>query len=117
MFVIAWCGFDIQISDGFCGQASEPLQRIPKNASLEAALVGKLDMSVVCPTCAQPCTTACPIGALTPAGYDVPRCRAYIATPEGAPCLTQGCAVRRACPVSAGRRLPEQSAWHMEQFK
>ena len=76
-----------------------------------------LDVANPCPSCAQPCTSACPIGALTPAGYDVPRCRAYIATPEGAPCLIQGCAVRRACPVSAGRRLPEQSAWHMEQFK
>jgi epoxyqueuosine reductase len=31
-----------------------------------------------CDTCARPCTTACPPGALTPAGYDVPACHAWL---------------------------------------
>ena len=70
-----------------------------------------------CDSCAQPCLTACPVGALTAAAYDVPACRAHISTAEGADCLTGGCLVRRACPVSQGyARLPEQSAYHMRRF-
>lgn len=70
-----------------------------------------------CDGCAAPCTTACPAGALTAQGYDVPRCHAFLDTPAGAPCLTGGCLVRRACPVSQSyARLPEQSAYHMGQF-
>ena len=70
-----------------------------------------------CETCAAPCLTACPAGAITAAGYDVPRCHAFLDQPEGADCLTGGCLVRRACPVSQSyARLPEQSAYHMGQF-
>jgi hypothetical protein len=71
-----------------------------------------------CDTCLEkPCLTACPPTALTAAGYDVPRCRSFLDSPEGAACLTTGCAVRRACPRSqAYARLPEQSAYHMGQF-
>lgn len=70
-----------------------------------------------CDTCAQPCLTACPAGALTGAGYDVPACHRHLDTPAGQPCLTGGCLVRRACPVSARyARLPEQSAYHMSRF-
>jgi hypothetical protein len=65
----------------------------------------------------QPCLAACPAGALTGAGYDVPACHAHLSAPQGAPCLGGGCLVRRACPVSQGyARLPEQSAYHMRQF-
>ena len=67
-----------------------------------------------CPTCAAPCTTACPAGALTPRGYDVAACRAYLATAAGADCH-DGCLVRRACPVGT-RRLPAQSRFHMQDF-
>jgi ferredoxin len=72
-----------------------------------------------CTACAgQPCRTACPPGALTPAGYDVPACRAFLATAAGADCLGQGCRVRRACPLSQSYgRLPEQSAYHMSTFR
>ena len=71
-----------------------------------------------CTACGpQPCITACPVSALTPAGYDVPKCRTYINSPAGADCRTMGCAVRRACPVGAGKRLPAQSAWHMDRFR
>ncbi|SIO29436.1 ferredoxin [Vannielia litorea] len=70
-----------------------------------------------CPGCNAPCTTACPVGALTEAGYDTARCHAYLDTPEGADCLTRGCRVRRACPVSATfPRVEAQSAFHMSHF-
>ena len=70
-----------------------------------------------CDTCAAPCKTACPTGALTDAGYDLPRCHDFLDQPDGKDCMTGGCLVRRACPVSqAYARLPEQSAHHMRQF-
>ena len=70
-----------------------------------------------CDACAKPCLTACPVGALSGAGYDVPACHQFLATAKGAGCMTQGCAVRRACPLSVGyARMPEQSAYHMRQF-
>ena len=70
-----------------------------------------------CETCAAPCLVACPAGAITEAGYDVPRCHGFLDQPEGADCLSGGCLVRRACPLSQSyARLPEQSAYHMGQF-
>lgn len=71
-----------------------------------------------CESCAgQPCRTACPAGALTPAGYDTSACHAWLDTPEGADCMTRGCAVRRACPVGARfGRSDDQSAFHMRAF-
>ncbi|MGR3506000.1 MAG: ferredoxin [Paracoccaceae bacterium] len=72
-----------------------------------------------CRTCAtRPCIAACPVGALGQQGYDVPACRAYISGKSGADCVDNGCAVRRACPVSQSYgRLPEQSAFHMRAFR
>lgn len=70
-----------------------------------------------CDTCARPCLDACPVGALSGVGYDVPACHAFLDTPAGAGCMEQGCAARRACPLSAAyARLLEQSAYHMRQF-
>lgn len=72
-----------------------------------------------CDACGpKPCRTACPVGALTLAGYDIPACKAYLATPEGATgCMAAGCAVRTACPVSRGHpRHPALSAHHMRSF-
>ena len=70
-----------------------------------------------CERCAAPCLTACPAGALGGQGYDVPACHAFLDGPEGKDCMTGGCLVRRACPVSQTyARLPEQSAYHMGQF-
>ena len=69
-----------------------------------------------CPTCAQPCRTACPVDAFAGGQYDVPRCKAHLETEAGRTCRESGCLVRRACPVGRGRRLPDQSAFHMEAF-
>jgi hypothetical protein len=71
-----------------------------------------------CLSCAgRPCLSACPPRALTGAGYDVPACHGFLDTPPGQGCLTGGCAVRRACPVSqVYDRMPGQSAWHMAHF-
>jgi hypothetical protein len=70
-----------------------------------------------CGGCPAPCLTACPPGALTAAGYDVPACRTFLDSGPGADCLQAGCRVRRACPVSQGYdRMPEQSAYHMARF-
>ncbi|MBK0327588.1 ferredoxin [Rhodobacteraceae bacterium F11138] len=72
-----------------------------------------------CLSCdAQPCTTACPVNALSgSASYDVAACHAYLDTAAGRDCLRNGCAARRACPVSAGAaRNPAQSALHMKAF-
>lgn len=65
----------------------------------------------------QPCRSACPVAALGPPGYDVPACHAFLSTAAGTDCLSCGCAVRRACPLSqAYGRLPRQSAYHMRLF-
>ncbi|WP_424985973.1 hypothetical protein [Microbulbifer sp. S227A] len=69
-----------------------------------------------CPT--RPCTTACPVGALSETQpYDLAACHAYLDTAAGQDCMQNGCAARRACPISAGaNRLPAQSALHMKAF-
>jgi hypothetical protein len=72
-----------------------------------------------CLTCPErTCTTTCPVGALSATQpYDVAACHAYLDTAAGQDCMENGCAARRACPLSAGaRRTPEQSALHMKAF-
>ena len=70
-----------------------------------------------CDDCATPCRRACPPRALTRAGYDLAACHGFLDQPEGQDCMTGGCLVRRACPLSQSyARLPEQSAYHMGQF-
>lgn len=71
-----------------------------------------------CDSCPdKPCLTACPPRALTGTGYDVAACHAFLGRPAGAECMSAGCAVRRACPVSRRyARLAEQSAYHMRLF-
>ncbi|GHA50064.1 hypothetical protein GCM10008927_13750 [Amylibacter ulvae] len=72
-----------------------------------------------CETCIpKPCATACPVNALTPAGYDVPKCKEYLRSNPKSDCMTKGCAVRRACPISAGaKRDAAQSAHYMRVFR
>ena len=77
------------------------------------------DTASPCLTCAaRPCTNACPVLALqADAAYDLAKCHAFLDTRAGADCLANGCAVRVACPISAGAgRTPAQSAQHMKAF-
>lgn len=71
-----------------------------------------------CTDCPAPCATACPVEALNShAFYDVDSCHAYLNTQAGKTCLTEGCATRLACPVSAGAgRRRVQTAHHMKAF-
>ncbi len=72
-----------------------------------------------CQTCAdQPCISACPVKALRgDADYDLSACHGFLDTGAGADCMAQGCAARRACPLSIGAgRRGEQSALHMRSF-
>lgn len=71
-----------------------------------------------CDTCAtQPCRGACPVDALQGDHYDVPRCKDDLDRDEN-DCMDQGCAVRRACPLSQSYgRQTAQSAFHMRAFR
>ncbi|WP_428926561.1 ferredoxin [Marinibacterium sp. SX1] len=72
-----------------------------------------------CTACTgQPCTTACPVGALSGhAPYDVPACHGFLNTADGGYCLSGGCLARRACPVSQSfGRDPAQSEHNMRAF-
>ncbi|MEZ5798790.1 MAG: ferredoxin [Paracoccaceae bacterium] len=94
--------------------------------SFRGALALRQDLAVPrgqrpCDGCAAPCLTACPAQALGQGGYDVPACHAWLdragQDQGGQDCLSGGCLVRRACPVSRSyARMPEQSAYHMRQF-
>ncbi|MEX1660077.1 ferredoxin [Thioclava sp. 15-R06ZXC-3] len=92
-------------------------------ASMRGALVLPMCLPLPAPAanpcidCAAPCTTACPVAALGPQGYDVPACHAHLASAEGDACRNSGCLARRACPAGESYgRLAKQSAWHMRQF-
>ncbi|KIN70639.1 Ferredoxin [Sulfitobacter noctilucae] len=85
---------------------------LPEHITLPATAPNPCDS---CPD--QPCRTACLGDALSPAGYDVPKCKGFLVTDAGEKNMTLGCNVRRACPVSQSYgRLPAQSAYHMRQF-
>lgn len=72
-----------------------------------------------CGSCAdKPCLTACPVGAFTGAGYDVPRCARHLDTPAGRDCMELGCRARRVCPVGQDwRYVPAQAEFHMRPFR
>lgn len=87
------------------------------------ALSGRIDLPAPkagspCESCdGKPCLGACPAGALTGKVYDVAACHGFLDSDGGGDCLSAGCRVRRACPISqAYGRLPEQSAYHMRIF-
>jgi len=114
------------LESGYCWESPVGLL-VHKNAGLFISFRGAIAVSesVVmstapvspCPSCAQPCLNACPVGALSANhDYDVRRCQAHVASPEGLACR-DGCLVRKACPVATDfRRKPEQSAFHMKAF-
>ena len=70
-----------------------------------------------CPSCAQPCTQACPVGALNGESYNVDAYWSYMRGDPEQRCLTAGISARRACPVSAAySRQAAHSAYHLRQF-
>ena len=71
-----------------------------------------------CESCAgRPCLSACPVSAFDGKSYDVPACFKHIATPDGTPCMTQGCLARHACPVGQGFAYASaQAEFHMRAF-
>jgi ferredoxin len=63
------------------------------------------------------CLKACPVGAFSPAGYDVAACTRHLSSTEGADCMGFGCRARRACPVGAEHAYrPEQANFTMRAF-
>lgn len=92
---------------------------------LRAALLSPEPMAVPaslpeqgpCPTCSDtPCMSACPAGALSQTGYDVPRCLAYLRANPAAPCHA-GCIARRACPFGRAHAQSEEAgSFHMRAF-
>jgi hypothetical protein len=65
-----------------------------------------------CPTCVErPCIAACPVGAVGPTGWDVPRCVAHRVSPDD-DCGT-GCHSRLACVFGQEHRYPPDAlAFH-----
>jgi len=72
----------------------------------------------LCDTCAEkPCLKACPVGAYSPSGFAYDACLAHVRGPSGAPCRTEGCMDRNACPYGAAYRYPaEVQSFHMAAF-
>ena len=65
----------------------------------------------------RPCLSACPAGAFTASGYDVPACADQLTSSAGAQCLDGGCRSRDACPVGRDWRSPDaQIRFHMAAF-
>lgn len=77
------------------------------------------DEASPCETCrGKPCLAACPVGAFSPARYDVPRCISHISQAEGEACLENACLARRACPIGRAYAYgPEQARFHMTAFR
>jgi hypothetical protein len=71
-----------------------------------------------CDTCAaKPCLSTCPVGAITPDGYDVERCAGHVAGAAGAECRSGGCLARRACPIGRDSLYPIPAMeFHMAAF-
>jgi len=70
-----------------------------------------------CPTCRErSCITACPAGAVGPAGWNVPRCAAHRARPDD-PCAMR-CHARVACVLGPEHRYPDDAlAYHQRRAR
>ena len=71
-----------------------------------------------CETCRErPCLGACPVGAFSAGGYDVPACAGHLTSSAGADCMERGCRARRACLVGAEHAHgADQAAFAMQAF-
>ncbi len=78
----------------------------------------RCDQANPCLTCTdRPCLTTCPVAAFNGLSYNVEACVDHIVTEAGRPCMSLGCAARRACPVgSSDVYSPDQAQFHMEAF-
>lgn len=72
----------------------------------------------LCASCQEkPCLDVCPVGAFTREGYDVQSCASYLAANPDAPCLTNGCLARHACPEGSAHHYTQAHAeFHMRAF-
>lgn len=70
-----------------------------------------------CPTCVErACTAACPAGAVSEAGWDVPRCASHRGRDDD-PCAAR-CHARFDCVVGRGHRYPPDAlAYHQERAR
>ena len=84
----------------------------------EIAIQAPQKLIHLCDTCAEkPCLSACPVGAFSDAGYDVPACAAHVVSADGQACRSQGCLSRKACPIGEDWRYsPAQQAFHQAAF-
>ena len=103
-------------------QRAEPVHPSPLGLMIHPryglALPEVVALPSPCDSCREkPCLAACPVGAFTGAGYDVPACAAHLGGPAGGDCMGGGCLARRACPVGSGH-VPEseQAAFAMRAF-
>ena len=71
-----------------------------------------------CASCsAKPCLSACPVGAFTNPGFDMPACVGHISDPAGKDCVEIGCRARLACPIGPEHRYgPKQTYFHTRAF-
>jgi hypothetical protein len=70
-----------------------------------------------CPTCAErPCIAACPAGAVTAAGWDIPTCAAHRAADDD-PCASR-CHARVECVLGRAHRYPAAAlAYHQRRAR
>lgn len=87
--------------------------------ALRAAIVLPSDLSAPrpaagfdpCPTCVErACMASCPTGAVTAAGWDIPRCAAYRARDDD-PCGGR-CHARFDCVIGRAHRYPDAASAH-----
>lgn len=67
-----------------------------------------------CHNCAQPCRTACPVGAFAGDRYDVEACQSHLRS--GDVDCWKGCLARSVCPAVKIPRPEAQSAFSMRAF-
>jgi len=82
------------------------------------ALPPRVEKARPCDSCVdRPCPSACPVGAFSGRGYDVPACVGHIGGSAGEACMDRGCLARRACPVGPEYAYdPTQARFHMIAF-
>jgi hypothetical protein len=84
----------------------------------QLALPPRVERPRPCDSCAgRPCLSACPVGAFSGHGYDVPACIGHVGGSAGEACMSGGCLARRACPVGPAFDYGmAQARFHMAAF-